>query len=175
MNTELSQIQHIFPNLSSDDIKSVSNGIMPTLVMRQINFKMLINGHSLGTVMDSNDIFMEAKRVAEAIRDADDDTADHRFIISTPADMAENDGFDIEDGVMIVNNAKITNSDKKSGRGRKVNPNSNIQRSYVMYCNAEDKGIRPMLAMYMNELGLSEGTARVYYHKAKKRYNGDTA
>jgi hypothetical protein len=164
MTTDLQTIQNIFPNLPMMELESVSQGIMPVLTLRQIRFYMLCNGHGFDTVQETNEIFEVCRKKALAIRDCDIPGSDRSFIIRSP----------IEDDGITVDDEMIANPEKKSGRGRHIDPNSKMQRSFALYADANDKSIHAILPLYMDKLGLKEATARVYYHKAKKEYNNAT-
>lgn len=47
---------------------------------------------------------------------------------------------------------------------------SKAARAREMYANAADKSRKTMIAMYMNELGLSAAAASTYYYSAKAKY-----
>lgn len=56
----------------------------------------------------------------------------------------------------------------KGTRNRKANPNSNLSRAKSLYSDAVDKSRDAIVALYVNELGIEQGTATTYYYLAKK-------
>lgn len=56
----------------------------------------------------------------------------------------------------------------KRTRNRKANPNSNLSRAKALYSNAVDKSRDAIVALYVKELGIEQGTATTYYYLAKK-------
>lgn len=56
----------------------------------------------------------------------------------------------------------------KGTRNRKANPNSNLSRAKALYSDAVDKSRDAIVALYVKELGIEQGTATTYYYLAKK-------
>lgn len=57
---------------------------------------------------------------------------------------------------------------KKSGRGRKSDPNSAVNVAKRLYSEASDKSRDAILKLFQEKLGLESGTAMTYYYIARK-------